>query len=90
MTSMAGQGKRRQAVDVGSLIGLDVEVRGAGQCIRGVLRSVGPDFVGVERASGRMAFVAREAVAVIADECPAGLHEERRRGGSPASEGGEQ
>ena len=70
---MAG---KKRLLTVEALVGRDVEVRAGGQCLRGTLRSVGQDFIVIERPNGRVALVSRSAVVAIVEEFTAALREE--------------
>jgi hypothetical protein len=82
MAVLGQHGRRRSAVPgLGEMVGSDVEVKcSSGQVYRGTLRSVGSDYLGLERASdGRNLLVKCSAVVAVVDECPPSLRPAGRR-----------
>ncbi len=68
-----------------SLRGADVEVRTVGGgVIRGSLVSTGPEWLQVERHSGRLAVVRCSAINSVTDERAPGLREAGRRASEAA------
>ncbi|TAM56794.1 MAG: hypothetical protein EPN53_01030 [Acidobacteria bacterium] len=83
---MSGKVKQNAVVDVAGLLGADVELRCAGgQIFRGALKSVGRDYLALERATtGRTTLVTKANVVAIVDERAPGLALAGRRAAEAA------
>ena len=81
---------KRIITGLDALVGADVELKCAsGQVYRGTLRTVGGEYLGLERASdGRVVLVNRLAVIAIVDEMAPLLKSAGRRDAEDALEGG--